>query len=124
MIEIPEIKNVIFSENVIENSIHDAGGACINGDNSIDLEKDEMRLKVTAWSFYRNRAVVGPAIEWTGAALIIRNSTFEENTNTSGALDYGGAVIFDYSLDISNDVDHIIIGEFSLSECTFKNNNG
>ena len=60
---------------------------------------DEPRIKVKNCTFRNNVGRRGSAINWTGGALIISGSTFEENHNTVTATKIGGAVYFYYNLD-------------------------
>ena len=78
------------------------------------MESDKMRLKLTSCVFKRNHSKVGSAIYWEGAALIISNSTFEENLTDSTEILVGGAIAFVYTLNTSEE--NVIIGEFSVSK--------
>ena len=102
-----------FSDNVID-STDPRGGACISGSDFAETGyTDKMRLKVTSCTFLRNKAQFGAAIYWPGSALIITDSKFEENENSSADwYDGGGTIYFYYNLDTRID-DEIIIGEFS-----------
>ena len=73
-------------------------------------------------TFKNNEAPLGPALYWQGGALIIKNSIFEGNTSTSSSRWTGGAIYFMYGLDTRNS--NTIIGEFSITNCTFLNNVG
>ena len=73
-----------FLENTLESQTGDStslkGSACINGNDYIGMANTHsMRLKITSCTFTRNKAWIGAAIYWPGAALIINDSKFEEN---------------------------------------------
>ena len=111
---IPEFKNIVFTENSVTNTKNTYISACISNTDNLFMESDKMRLKVTSCAFKKNHSKVGSAIYWEGAALIISNSTFEENVTDSTEILVGGAIFFVYTLDTSEE--NVIIGEFSVSQ--------
>ena len=82
-----------------------------------------MGLTVSSSSFASNTGKNGIAINWKGASLIIKNSSFEENTSNSSTFSSDAAIFFTYEIDIS-DESNDTIGEFECSNCTFTNNSG
>ena len=72
-----------------------------------------MRIKVRNCSFIKNEGSQGSAINWSGSALIISDSNFEENNNILTTTNSGGAVYFNYNLDTKNA--QATIGEFSCT---------
>ena len=82
-----------------------------------------MRILIKNCNFANNEALRGSAIHWSGAALIISDSTFENNIDNMATELRGGAVYFYYTLDTSASAT-ITIGEFSCTNCTFSNNTG